>query len=87
MNTWIVDDTSLPDKEAFYSILNMEDITDIDHRHANRVFKSLNNKNLSDYRDIPVQSHTLLLADVFENFRNMCMKVYQLDPCHFLLAP
>ena len=87
MNTWVVDDTSLPDKEAFYSILNMEDITDVDHRHANRVFKSLNNKNLSDYHDLYVQSHTLLLADVFENFRNMCMKVYQLDPGHFLLAP
>ena len=34
-------ETSLPDKEAFYSSLNIEDITDIDHRHAKRVFKSL----------------------------------------------
>ena len=65
----------------------MEDITDVDHRHTKRVFKNLNNKNLGDYHDLYVQSDTLLLADVFENFRNMCIKGYELDPTHFLLAP
>ena len=65
----------------------MEDITDVDHRHTKRVFKNLNNKNLCDYHDLYVQSDTLLLADVFENFRNMCIKGYELDPAHFLLAP
>ena len=65
----------------------MEDITDVDYRHAERVFKSLNNKNLGDYHDLYVQSDTLLLADVFEAFRNMCIKVYELDPAHFLSAP
>ena len=64
------DETSLPDKEAFDSSLNMEDITDVDYRHAKRVFKNLNNQNLGDYHDLYVQSDTLLLADVFENFRN-----------------
>ena len=59
----------------------------VDHRHAKRVFKSLNNKNLGDHHDLFVQSDTLLLADVFENFRNMCIKVYELDPAHFLSAP
>ena len=72
MDSWErFDETSLPDKEAFYSSLNMEDITDVDHRHVKRVFKSLNNINLGDYHDLYVQSDTLLLADVFENFRNM----------------
>ena len=80
-------ETSLPDKEAFYSNLNMEDITDVDYRHAKRVFKNLSNKNLGDYHDFYVQSDTLLLADIFENFRNMCIKVYELDPAHFLSAP
>ena len=47
-------ETSLPDKEAFYSTLNMEDIADVDHSHAKRVFKNLNNKNLGDYRDLYV---------------------------------
>ena len=65
----------------------MEDITDVDHRHAKRVFKSLNNKNLGDYHDLYVQSDTLLLEDVFEHFRNMCIKVYELDPTYFLSAP
>ena len=52
MDSWErFDETSLPDKEAFYSSLNMENITDADHRHAKRVFKSLNNKTLADYYD------------------------------------
>ena len=59
-------ETSLPDKKAFYNNLNMEDITDVHYRHAKRVFKNLNNKNLGDYHDLYVQSDTLLLADVFE---------------------
>ena len=53
------------DEEAFYSSLHMESITDVDYRHAKRVFKNLNNKNLGDYHDLSVQSDTLLLADVF----------------------
>ena len=88
MDSWEkFNETSLPDKEAFYSKLNMEDITDVDYKHAKIVFKSLINKNLGDYHDFNVQSDTLLLADVFENFRNMCIKVYELDPAHFLSAP
>ena len=87
MDSWErFDETSLPDKEAFYSSLNMEDITDVDHRHAKRVFRILNNKSLGDYHDLYIQSDTLLLADVFEKFRNMCIKVYELDPAHFLSA-
>ena len=62
------DEISLPDKEAFYSSLNMEDI-----KHAKRVLKYFNNKNLGDYHDLHVQSDTLLLADVFKNFRNKCI--------------
>ena len=80
-------ETSLPDKEAFYRSLNMEDITDVDYRHAKRVFKNFSNKDLGDYYDLHVQSDTLLLADVFENFRNMCIKVYALDPAQFFSAP
>ena len=47
-----LDETSLPYKEAFCSSLNMEDITDVDHRDAKRVFKDLNNKNVGDYHDL-----------------------------------
>ena len=88
MDSWErFDKTSLPDKEDFYSSLNMEDITDVDYRHAKRVFKNLNNKNLGDYHDLYVQSDTLLLADVFEKFRNKCIEIYALYPSHFLSAP
>ena len=55
MDSWErFDETSLPDKEAFYRNLNMEEITDVDHRNAKRIFKSLNNKNLGDYHDLYV---------------------------------
>ena len=81
------DETSLPDKESFYSSLNMENIDDIDYRHGNNVFKKFKLKILGEYHDLYVQSDTLLLADVFENFRNMCIKVYELDPAHFLSLP
>ena len=65
----------------------MENITDVDYKHAKIVIKNLINKNLGDYHDLYVQSDTLLLVDVFENFRNMRIKVYELDPAHFLSAP
>ena len=51
-----------------------------------KVLKNLSSKNLGDYHDLYVQRDTLLLEDVFENFRNMCIKVYELDPAHFLSA-
>ena len=73
-------ETSLPDKDAFYSNLNMESITDIDYRHAKNVFNKFNNNNLGDYHDLYVQSDTLLLADVFTNFRKVRFDIYELDP-------
>ena len=71
---------SLPSKDDFYSNLNMEDISDIDYRHANNEFKG-------NYHDLYVQSDTLLLADVFNNSRDTCLKEYELDPAHFLSLP
>ena len=61
-------ETSLSDKKSFYSELYLKDITDKDYEHAQKVFEELKLKNLSDYHDLHVQSDTLLLADVFENF-------------------
>ena len=78
---------SLPSREDFYSNLNMEDISDIDYRHANNVFKRFKLENLGGYHDLYIQSDTLLLADVFNNFRDMCIKEYELDPAHFLSLP
>ena len=65
----------------------MEDISDIDYRHANNVFKVFKFENLGNYHYLYVQSDTLLLADVFNNFKDMCIKEYELDPAHFLSLP
>ena len=88
VDTWEkFSEISLPSKEDFYSNLNMEDISDIDYRHANNVFKVFKLENLGNYHDLYVQSDTLLLADVFNNFRDMCLKEYELDPAHLLSLP
>ena len=80
MDTWErFNEKLLPSKKDFQSNLNMEDISDIDYRHANNVFKVFKLENLVDYHDLYVQSDTLLLADVFHNFRDMCIKEYKLD--------
>ena len=78
---------SLPSKLDFYSNLNMENIVDIDYILGNNVFKIFKLENLGDYHDLYVSSDTLSLADVFENFRDKCVKVYELDPTHFLSLP
>ena len=78
---------SIPNKESFYSNLTMENITEMDYIHANNVFKTFKLNNLDDYHDLYVQSDTLLLTDVFENFRKACIKTYELDPAHFILLP
>ena len=88
MDNWErFDETLLPSKESFYSNLNVENIDDINYRYGNNMFKRFKLKNLGECHDLCVQSDTLLLADVFENFRNTCLKVYELDRAHFLLLP
>ena len=79
--------TSLQEKKDFYSHLNMEDITDADYAPGKRVCKDFEIKNLGEYHDLYIQSNTLFLADVVENFRNMCLKIYECDPEKFLSAP
>ena len=59
MDSWErFDEKSLPNKETFYSNLNVEDITDVAYRHVKRVYKEFNNKNLGDCHDLYVQSYT-----------------------------
>ena len=72
MNTWIK--------------LYLKDITDEDYIHAQKMFKELKLKNLDEYHDLYIQSDTLLLADVFENFRDKCIEIYELDPAHLHLG-
>ena len=72
-------ETSLPEKEDFFGHVNMEDITDADYSHAKIVIEYFEIKRLGEYHDLYVQSDTLLSADVLENFRNMCLEIYELD--------
>ena len=78
MNIWMIySETSLPEKEDFYSHLYMEDVTDADYVHAERVCKDFEIKNLGKDHGLYVQS----------DFRNMCLIIYKLDPIKFLSAP
>ena len=83
--------TSLPPKDAFYSRLNMKGISDQDHEHAQQVWNRITPEHecitLGDYRDVYLATDVLLLGDVFETFRNTCLKNYKLDPAHFYTAP
>ena len=74
-------ETSLLEKEEFQSHLNKEDIADADRE---RVCKDFKIKNLEVYHTFYVQSNTLLIADELGNFRSMYLKIYEVDPAHFL---
>ena len=80
-------ETKLPPKEAFYSRLNEKGISDEDYIHAQKVWKTFNMKTLEDYHNLYNKTDVLLLADVFENFRDICIKNYKLDPAHYYTAP
>ena len=76
------DETILAPKEAFYSKLDLENISDEDYE----VWEAFKKKIRREYHDLYVQRDTLLLADVFENFRNKCIEIYEIDPIYFVSA-
>ena len=80
-------ETLLPEKEEFYSNVNMEDTTDADYMHAKRLCKDFEIKHLSEYHDLYLKNDTLHLADVLEIFRKMWLNIYHLDPGKFVSAP
>ena len=62
--------------------MKIENNTDVDYRHAKDVYKEFNDTDLGDYHNLYVQSDTLLLSDIFKNFREDCIKIYKLDPAY-----
>ena len=88
MDSWEEsDETTLPAKEDFYSNLNLENISDEDYFHAQKVWEVFEIKNLGEYHDLYDQSDTLLVEDAFENFRYMSLEKYELDLTYFVSAP
>ena len=80
-------ETQLPIKEDFYSKLNDQDITDKEYKHAQDIWEKFQIRNLGEYHDLYLKTDTLLLADVFEEFRNICMENYNLDPAWYYTSP
>ena len=74
-------------KKCFYDKLYLEDITDEDYIHVQKVFEEFQLKSLGEYHDLYVQSDTLFLTDLFENFINKCIEIYKLELAHFFSAP
>ena len=81
------EETSLPPKDVFYSRLNMKGISNQDHEHVQQIWNSMEKETLGCYHDTYLKTDVLLLADVFETFRNTCLKNYKLDIAHFYTAP
>ena len=83
----VFSESSLPPKEAFDNALNESKISDNDYIHAQRVWTEMGCQTFKDYMEIYVLSDSLLLFDVFESFRDLCLDYYGLDPCHYMSLP
>ncbi|HJY23112.1 MAG TPA: DNA polymerase, partial [Hanamia sp.] len=82
-----LEERELPCREKFYDELNKSDISETDYERALNVWKLFKCQTLGEYSDLYLKTDVLLLTDVFENFRNVCVKTYDLDPAHFYTAP
>ena len=81
------DQTCLPQKDQFFSRLNSNGITDAEYAHAKDVWKTFSMSTMREYHDLYLKTDVLLLADVFENFRDMALEHFKVDPCHYVTAP
>ena len=81
------EDSRLPKKEDFFSIMNNEHITDEEYQHAQNVWNEFGLSSMGEYHDLYLKSDILLLTDVFENFRKACQQYYGLDPAHYFSTP
>lgn len=82
-----LDDNTLPPIDAFFNTLNNKKCSDEDYYHARKVWETFNCSTVKSYLEIYLKADVLILTDVFEKFRKVCMDIYGLDPCHFFTAP
>ena len=88
MSSWDkFEESQLPPIESFYSNLNMTNVSKDDYQHAQSVWSEFKIINLGDYHDLYLQTDVILLANVFEAFRDTCLEHYKLDPAHFYTSP
>ena len=88
MSSWDkFEESQLPPIEAFYSNLNMSNVSKNDYEHAQRVWGTFSIHNLGEYHDLYLRTDVILLANVFEAFRDTCLEHYGLDPAHFYTSP
>lgn len=80
-------ETSLPTKDKFFSKLKNVGITDEDYNHAQIVWDTFDHQSLGDYLELYLKTDVLLLADIFENFRDVCIAAYGLDPAYYYTTP
>ncbi|EZA49493.1 hypothetical protein X777_12287 [Ooceraea biroi] len=80
-------ETRLPPRESFHSSLTGDTVADDDYAHATTVWNRFAIENLGQYCDLYLKTDVLLLADVFENFRDTCIRSYGLDPAHYFTLP
>ena len=82
-----INDTKLPPREAFYSKLSGRGIKEKDYNHSWNVWKTFKMKTFKEYHELYNITDVFLLTDVFENFRDICLKIYGLDPVYYFTAP
>ena len=88
MDSWDrFEETNLPPKDSFYSALSMSGVSETDYEHARNVWREFGINNMGEYHDLYLKTDVILLANVFEAFRNVCLNNYGLDLAHFYTAP
>ena len=86
-NFSVFEETSLPPREAFHNDLTGEDISPEKYEFTQRVWDTTGCQTLGDYHDLYLYHDIFLLADIFEQFRQVCLTNYQLDPVHYYTVP
>ena len=81
------EESQLPPIKAFYSNLNMSNISEDDYQLVQRVWKEFKIHNLGDYHNLYLRTDIILLANIFEAFRDTFLEHYSLDPAHFYTSP
>ena len=88
MDSWDkFEEMSLPSIKRFNSNLNMSGVSDTDYKHACSVWREFGIRNMGEYHDLYLKTNIILLTNVFESFRRVCLENYGLDPSHFYTAP